>query len=237
MNHQHLRAGALTALATAIATVCVAQTGIEAPPRVTAAPPTLVPLDIFTVPEGLEVTVWAQSPMLKNPTNIDIDAQGRIWVTEGVNYRRHKDRDPKGDRVVILEDTDQDGRADRSSVFIQEPTLVAPLGMSVMDNRIVVSNAPDLIVYTDVDRNLKFDAAIDKREVLLTGFDGRNLLVLELGEELHALLRERFPAALVVSGDAADLPQLAANSGFLQAGPGIAAWSPALSNRSATTES
>ena len=65
------------------------------------SPPTLVPLDIFSVPEGLEVTVWAQSPMLKNPTNIDIDAAGRIWVTEGVNYRRHKERDPKGDRDEV----------------------------------------------------------------------------------------------------------------------------------------
>jgi putative membrane-bound dehydrogenase-like protein len=139
-----------------------------------AEPPRIVPLDIFTVPAGLEVTVWAQSPMLRNPTNIDIDAQGRIWVTEGVNYRRHKDRDAKGDRVVILEDTDQDGRADASTVFVQEPTLVAPLGIAVLDNKVIVSNAPDLIVYTDVNRDRKFDPAVDRREVLLTGFDGRN---------------------------------------------------------------
>jgi putative membrane-bound dehydrogenase-like protein len=154
---------ALLVLAGACAAAASAQT-----------PPTLVPLDIFTVPEGLEVTVWAQSPMLKNPTNIDIDAQGRIWVTEGVNYRRHKDRDPKGDRVVVLEDTDHDGRADKSSTFVQEPTLVAPLGMAVIGNRIIVSNAPDLIVYTDVDGDRLFNPAVDKREVLLTGFDGRN---------------------------------------------------------------
>jgi putative membrane-bound dehydrogenase-like protein len=141
---------------------------------VAAEPPRLVPLDIFTVPAGLEVTVWAQSPMLKNPTNMDFDAQGRLWVTEGVNYRRHKDRDAKGDRVVILEDTDRDGRADSSTVFIQEPTLVAPLGIAVIDNRIIVSNAPDMIVYTDVNRDRTFDPAIDRREVLLTGFDGRN---------------------------------------------------------------
>src|SRR5687768_3285454 len=81
------------------------------PALVPQATPTLVPLDIFTVPAGLEVTVWAQSPQLRNPTNMDIDAAGRIWVTEGVNYRRHKDRDAKGDRVVVLEDTDGDGRA------------------------------------------------------------------------------------------------------------------------------
>jgi putative membrane-bound dehydrogenase-like protein len=155
-------------LALGLATAIAAQTGAA------AEPPRLVPLDIFTVPAGLEVTVWAQSPMLRNPTNIDFDAQGRLWVTEGVNYRRHKDRDPKGDRVVILEDTDKDGRADTSSVFIQEPTLVAPIGIAVIDNKIIVSNAPDLIVYTDVDRDRKFDPSVDKREVLLTGFDGRN---------------------------------------------------------------
>ena len=142
---------------------------------VTPAPaPSIVPLEIFSVPEGLEVTLWARSPMLKNPTNIDIDAHGRIWVTEGVNYRRHRERDPKGDRVVILEDTDRDGRADKSSTFVQEPTLVAPLGMAVIGNKVIVSNAPDLIVYTDVDGDRVFNAAIDKREVLLTGFDGRN---------------------------------------------------------------
>ncbi len=134
----------------------------------------VVPLDIFTVPDDLEVTLWAQSPQLKNPTNIDVDAAGRIWVAEGVNYRNHAKRDPKGDRIVVLEDTDGDGRADRSTTFVQEPTLVAPLGIAVIGNKVIVSNAPDLIVYTDVDENRVFDPAIDKREVLLTGFDGNN---------------------------------------------------------------
>jgi putative membrane-bound dehydrogenase-like protein len=137
-------------------------------------PPALVPVEGFAVPEGFEITVWAQAPQLRNPTNMDVDAQGRIWVTEGVNYRRHADRDKNGDRIVVLEDTDGDGRADSSHVFVQEPTLVAPLGIAVLDNRIIVSNAPDLIVYTDVDRNARFDPAVDKREVLLSGFNGRN---------------------------------------------------------------
>ncbi|HUQ09275.1 MAG TPA: PVC-type heme-binding CxxCH protein [Steroidobacteraceae bacterium] len=162
------------AVLSAAQTFAQSPVGPMTPAPADGARPTIVPLDIFTVPNGLEVTLWAQSPMLKNPTNIDIDAAGRIWVTEGVNYRRHATRDPKGDRVVILEDTDKDGRADQSTVFVQEPTLVAPLGMSVIDNQIIVSNAPDLIVYTDANRDLRFDPAMDRREVLLTGFDGRN---------------------------------------------------------------
>jgi putative membrane-bound dehydrogenase-like protein len=136
--------------------------------------PDVVPANLFTVPEGLEVTVWAKSPMLRNPTNMDIDAQGRIWVTEGVNYRRHMTREAAGDRVVVLEDSNGNGRADKSTVFVQEPSLIAPLGVAVIDNQIIVSNAPDLLVFTDVDRDGKFDARVDKRDVLLTGFNGRN---------------------------------------------------------------
>ena len=136
--------------------------------------PTVVPVAGFAVPEGFEITLWAQAPQLRNPTNMDVDYKGRIWVTEGVNYRSHENRDKAGDRIVVLEDTDGDGRADASHVFIQEPDLIAPLGIAVIDNQIIVSNAPDLIVYTDVDRDARWDPAVDKREVLLSGFNGRN---------------------------------------------------------------
>ncbi len=133
-----------------------------------------VPVDLFKVPEGLEVTLWAQSPHLYNPTNMDIDIDGRIWVAEGVRYRRNFDRRPEGDRIVVIEDTDGDGKADSSHTFVQEPLLVAPLGVAVIDNKIVVSQPPHLLVYTDVDRDLKFDPEKDKREILLTGFNGQN---------------------------------------------------------------
>lgn len=136
--------------------------------------PTIVPAELFAVPDGLEVTVWATSPMLFNPTNIDTDEQGRIWVAEGVNYRSHAGRRPEGDRIVVLEDTDGDGKADKSHVFVQEKFLEAPLGIAVFDNKVVVSQTPSMIVYTDVNRNGVFEPGIDKREVLLTGFNGRN---------------------------------------------------------------
>jgi putative membrane-bound dehydrogenase-like protein len=148
-------------------------------PAAQAAPapapqPTQVPLNLFQVPEGFEVTLWAASPLLHNPTNIDIDKDGRIWVAEGVRYRSHHARQPEGDRIVVLQDTDGDGKADSTHTFVQEPALIAPLGVAVIDNKVIVSQPPDLIVYTDVDRNLRFDPAVDKREVLLTGFQGIN---------------------------------------------------------------
>jgi putative membrane-bound dehydrogenase-like protein len=135
---------------------------------------THVPLELFKVPDGLEVTLWAESPMLRNPTNIDIDRDGRIWVAEGVRYRSHHARQPAGDRIVVLEDTNGDGKADKADTFVQEPGLIAPLGVAVIDNKVVVSQPPDLIVYTDVNRNRRFEPGVDTREVLLTGFQGVN---------------------------------------------------------------
>ena len=118
----------------------------------------------------LEVTLWAESPLLYNPTNMDVDAAGRIWVTEGVNYRRSNTR-KEGDRVVVLEDTNLDGIADKSTVFIQDPELVAPMGIGVIDNVIYVSQTPHIIKY--MNRNLVFDKG-DKKEIFLTGFTGSN---------------------------------------------------------------
>jgi putative membrane-bound dehydrogenase-like protein len=149
------------------------QSATQAPPAVPQEP-VRIPLNLFQVPEGFEITLWASTPMLNNPTNIDIDKDGRIWVAEGVRYRRNHARQPEGDRIVVLQDTDGDGKADSKHTFVQEVGLVAPLGVSVIDNKIVVAQPPDLIVYTDVDRNQRFDAAVDKREVLLTGFHGAN---------------------------------------------------------------
>lgn len=146
----------------------------EANPIGPNLPPRKVEASLFQVPEGLEVTVWASTPQLFNPTNIDIDEKGRIWACEGVRYRRHANRQPAGDRVVVLEDTDGDGKADSSHTFVQEEALIAPLGIGVFDNKVFVSQPPELIVYTDVNRNLVFDAETDTREVVLTGFNARN---------------------------------------------------------------
>jgi putative membrane-bound dehydrogenase-like protein len=158
-----------------LAAASLAAAALAQPPAPALPPlPDYVPEELFSVPEGFEITLWARTPMFRNPTNLDVDAQGRIWIAEGANYRRHKDRITAGDRIVWLADTDGDGKADKSEIFVQEPQLIAPLGVSVIDNRIIVANAPDLIVFTDVDRDGKYDPRVDRREVLLTGFNGQN---------------------------------------------------------------
>jgi len=135
-----------------------------------------IPSDTLHLPEDLEATVWAASPMFFNPTNMDIDHKGRIWVTEAVNYRDFNNhsagqlRHPAGDRIMILEDTDHDGKADLSKVFVQDTLLRSPLGIAVIGNKVIVSCSPSVIVYTDEDG----DDKPDKREIFLTGFGGRD---------------------------------------------------------------
>src|SRR5688572_15840487 len=66
-------------------------------------------LKSLTIADGLEVTAMATEPMLQNPTNIDVDERGRVWVCEAYNYRPGINGNPAnalGDRIVILEDND-----------------------------------------------------------------------------------------------------------------------------------
>src|SRR6185436_2716768 len=69
----------------------------------------------FKLADGLECTLFAAEPLLVNPCDIDVDARGRVWVCEGANYRQWAKPPlrPEGDRIVILEDTDGDGKADK----------------------------------------------------------------------------------------------------------------------------
>ncbi len=130
--------------------------------------------DRFALPDDLEITLWAESPMFFNPTNIDIDVRGRVWVAEAVNYRDFNTAKQSplthqaGDRILILTDTNGDGRADQSKVFVQDKDLRAPLGLAVIGNRVIVSASPHLIVYTDENG----DDKPDKKEILLSGFGG-----------------------------------------------------------------
>ena len=140
---------------------------------------------LLFLPEDLEATLWAESPLFFNPTNMDVDFRGRIWITEAVNYRNYNNDSTRalhyqgGDRVMILEDTDGDGKADVSKVFVQDKDLVSPLGIAVVGNKVYVSCSPNLIVYTDTDG----DDRPDRKEILLTGFGG-----VDHDHSLHAVL-------------------------------------------------
>ena len=109
----------------------------------------------FQTPTGLAASLFAAEPMVQNPTNIDIDHRGRVWATECVDYRGHMDLREDGDRVVILEDTDGDGVADKEKTFFQSKELTNPLGICVLPQakgtKVIVSAAPNVWLLTDKD--------------------------------------------------------------------------------------
>lgn len=120
--------------------------------------------------EGLAVSLFAAEDDLVNPTAIDIDAHGRVWVTEAANYRlfKHPAVRAQGDRVRVLEDTDGDGRCDKATTFYQDPSVQAPLGIAVIGERVYICQSPELYYLEDTDGDLK----ADKKTVVLTGFGG-----------------------------------------------------------------
>lgn len=120
-------------------------------------------LDLYP---GLEATLFASEPMLFNPTNIDVDERGRVWVCDVMNYREHgrSDTRPEGDRILILEDSDGDGLADSSKVYYQGRDVDAALGIAVLGNQVFVTAAPNVIVFTDEDG----DDVPDRKEYLFT---------------------------------------------------------------------
>ncbi len=134
--------------------------------------------------EGFEVSLWAHEPMLSNPTGMDVDSRGRVWVAEGLNYRLFENKNrgtdfkriPGADRIKILEDTDSDGIADKVTVFAAD-IFPMPLGLAVQEiwqdgryrgARVYVGYSADLLVLEDTDG----DDRADRRYPLLSGFRG-----------------------------------------------------------------
>lgn len=131
-------------------------------------------LKAMTVADGLEVTLFAAEPMVLNPANMDVDARGRVWITEGVNYRvwqKWGRLRPAGDRIVILEDTDGDGAADKETTFYQGNEINTALGICVLGDKVYVSSSPNIYVFTDADGDGKADGP---PQVLFSGIGGRD---------------------------------------------------------------
>ncbi|HMP15564.1 MAG TPA: hypothetical protein PKD72_00950 [Gemmatales bacterium] len=137
-------------------------------------------LSSMQVVPGLQLQLFAHEPMFTNPTCIDVDERGRVWVCESVNYRwkllkRKTPNRSEGDRIVILEDTNGDGQADKATTFYQAPDFLAPLGIAVAKNpvgpgyKVYVCHSPHLYVFEDKDGDGQADGP---PEILLTGFGG-----------------------------------------------------------------
>lgn len=156
----------------------------QKPPAYVASAPTgggsrdpkdaILGLDIA---EGVEASLFASeasNPPMLNPTSIDIDHLGRIWVCEVVNYRHRNGERKEGDRILVLEDTDADGVADKQTVFHQGHDVDSAHGICVLPTpsgkgtKIIVSCADNVFFLHDEDGDLKSD----KKEMLFTGIEG-----------------------------------------------------------------
>lgn len=118
----------------------------------------------FVIPEGFELNLWASEPLLRKPVQMNWDAQGRLWVVSSSTYPQIKPGDDVVDQVVVLEDTDKDGKADKSTVFANDlhiPTAVMPA-----DGGCYVANSTEVLFLKDTDG----DGKADTREVVLSGF-------------------------------------------------------------------
>lgn len=117
----------------------------------------------------LETRLFASEPMVLSPSAIDVDARGRVWVCEVVNYRRHLGERREGDRILILEDKDGDGKADGATVFHQGTDIDSAHGICVLGNRVIVSAGEE--VFSLYDDN--GDGRSDRKELLFSRIGGK----------------------------------------------------------------
>ena len=122
----------------------------------------------MTVGEGLQVNVFASEadfPELVNPVQMAFDTRGRLWVASWKSYPHWQPKTAMDDKLLILEDTDADGRADKRTVFAGD--LHNPTGFEFYNGGVIVAQQPNLLFLKDTDGDDRYD----QKTYLLHGFD------------------------------------------------------------------
>ena len=123
----------------------------------------------FHLPLGYKIELFASEKEFKDlakPVQITFDNKGRLWVSTMPSYPHYKPGDSKpNDKIIILEDTDGNGKADKQITFAEG--LHLPLGFEIAEEGVYVSQGTNLILLSDTNG----DDQADKKEVLLSGFD------------------------------------------------------------------
>ncbi len=118
----------------------------------------------FRLPEGFEVNLFAGDPALAKPIQMSFDPEGRLWIATSRVYPHIEPGQAAEDQILVLEDCDQDGVADRTTVFADG--LLIPTGVLPGDGGAYVANSTELLFLPDADGDLRADS----RRVLLSGF-------------------------------------------------------------------
>ncbi|HJZ55343.1 MAG TPA: PVC-type heme-binding CxxCH protein, partial [Gemmataceae bacterium] len=122
----------------------------------------------MTVANGLKVTLFADEsmfPELAKPVQMAWDPAGRLWVAVWPSYPHWKPGEPMNDKLLVFEDTDGDGKADKMTVFADG--LHNPTGFEFYNGGVIVAQAPDLIYLKDTDG----DGKADVRQRIVHGLD------------------------------------------------------------------
>lgn len=120
----------------------------------------------ITVHSGMKLTLFADEkefPALVNPVAMQWDTKGRLWVSAWLNYPERTPTSKKGDSLLIFEDTNGDGHADKMTEFVDD--LNCPTGFQIYKNGVIVMQSPSLVYIEDTDGDDKGD----KRTRILTG--------------------------------------------------------------------
>jgi putative membrane-bound dehydrogenase-like protein len=118
----------------------------------------------FIVPEGFEVNLFAGDPLLAKPIQMNFDPQGRLWIASSEIYPQIAPGQKANDKVLILEDTDGDGKADKTTVFADG--LLIPTGIEPGDGGCYVANSTELVHLSAS----KPGGKADRTRVVLSGF-------------------------------------------------------------------
>jgi len=122
-------------------------------------------MKFITVPADFELQLFAREPDIIKPITFSFDARGRLWVIEAIDYPNLVlNGQPGADRIKILEDTDGDGRADKTTIFAERLNLATSLAFA--GKGVIVSAAPHMLLLEDTDG----DDKADKRTILSTGW-------------------------------------------------------------------
>ncbi len=122
------------------------------------------PLPEFDVAPGFEVSLYAESPLLAKPIQMNFDPRGRLWVVSSSVYPQIQPGQEANDKVLILEDTKGVGKVDKSTVFADG--LLIPTGVEPGDGGVYVGQSTELLHFKDT----KGTGKADQRRVVLSGF-------------------------------------------------------------------
>ena len=163
-GRRHRACGGCRRLAVIIFCCSTSWAGAQRNLKEIPSPDPAVELASFVVADGLEVNLYASDPQLAKPIQMNFDEQGRLWIASSEVYPQIKPGQKPTDKIVVVEDVDGDGVAEKTRVFAEG--LLIPTGVVPGDGGVYVANSTELAHFSDRDGDFR----ADEKRVVLSGF-------------------------------------------------------------------